>query len=68
MAGRIANRIVRIEETAANISPGTDYHPEDIPFSARVRSLLPQFDEQKRLKIRYNREGDETGPTEVFTW
>ncbi|OKP12049.1 hypothetical protein PENSUB_2407 [Penicillium subrubescens] len=69
MAGRIANRIVRIEETAANISPGTDYHPSDIPLSARVRSLSPQFDEQKRITIRYNREGDEPGPTgEVFTW
>ncbi|KAJ5900939.1 uncharacterized protein N7473_005009 [Penicillium subrubescens] len=63
MAGRIANRIVRIEETAANISPGTDYHPSDIPLSARVRSLSPQFDEQKRITIRYNREGDEPGPT-----
>ncbi|CEJ58440.1 hypothetical protein PMG11_07095 [Penicillium brasilianum] len=69
LAGRIANRIVRIEETAANISPGTEYHPSDILLSSRVRSLSPQFDEQKRIKVRYNREGDKTGFTEeVFTW
>ncbi|KAF3385384.1 hypothetical protein F1880_002748 [Penicillium rolfsii] len=69
MAGRIANRIVRIEEKAANISPGTEYHASDIPLSARVRSLSPQFDDQKRVIIRYNRESDQTGPTEeVFTW
>jgi hypothetical protein len=69
LAGRIANRIVRIEETAANISPGADYHPSDIALSARVRSLSPRFDEQKRIRVRYNREGVETGLTEeVFTW
>lgn len=69
LAGRIANRIVRIEETAANISPGADYHPSDIALSARVRSLSPRFDEQKRIIVRYNREGVETGLTEeVFTW
>lgn len=69
LAGRVSNRIVRIEETAANISPGTEYHPSDILLSSRVRSLSPQFDEQKRIKVRYNREGDETGLTEeVFTW
>lgn len=69
LAGRIANHIVRIEETAAGIPPGTEYHPFDIPLSARVRSLSPQLDEQRRIKIRYNRECDETGPTEeTFTW
>lgn len=69
LAGRIANRIVKIEETAAGILPGAEYHPSDIPLSARVRSLSPQLDEQKRIKIRYNREGDEGGPTEeTFTW
>ncbi len=68
LAGRIANRIVKIEENAAGILPGAEYHPSDIPLSARVRSLSPQL-EQKRIKIRYSREGDESGPTEeTFTW
>lgn len=69
LAGRIANRIVKIEETAARILPGAEYHPSNIPLCARVRSLSPQFDEQRRIKIRYNREGDESGPKEeTLTW
>ncbi|KAJ5123150.1 hypothetical protein N7448_009247 [Penicillium atrosanguineum] len=69
LAGRIAKRIVTIEETGARIAPGTEYGPEEIKLSARVRSLSPSFGEGRVAKIRYNRVSGDTGLVEeVFTW
>lgn len=69
IAGRIATRLVSIEETAANIKPGTEYTPGDIALSARVQSLSPKFEEGRRVRVRYNKDKTPLGLVEeVFTW
>ncbi|CAG7930855.1 unnamed protein product [Penicillium olsonii] len=69
LVGRIARRIVSIEEEAAGITPGSSYTPADIGIIARVRSLNPQYGQEREIKIRYNREGDCAAPVEeIFTW
>lgn len=74
LAARIAKRIVTIEETTAQISPASEYLPSDIGLACRVTSLYPAFDqllawfETKQVKIRYNREGSNSGLIEeTFT-
>lgn len=69
LAGRITRRIVSIEETAAGIKPGAHYTCADIGIASRVRSLNPQYGQERGIKIRYNWEGDGAAPIEeVFTW
>lgn len=69
LAARIAKRIVTIEEMTAQISPATEYSPSDIGLACRVSSLSPAFDQTKRVRIRYNREGSNSGIIEeTFTW
>ncbi|OQE31210.1 hypothetical protein PENSTE_c001G06259 [Penicillium steckii] len=69
LAARIAKRIVTIEEMTAQISPTSEYFPADIGLACRVTSLSPAFDQTKRVKIRYNREGLGSGLIEeIFTW
>jgi hypothetical protein len=68
-AGRIAKRIVTIEETRAGITPGSDYRSEDIDLWFRVRSLSPHFGEGREVRIRYPRVSGDLGLVEeVFTW
>lgn len=69
LAGRIAKRIVTIEETGAGITPGTEYKPEGIELSVRVRCLSPSFGEGGVANIRYNQVSGDAGLVEeVFTW
>ena len=69
LAARIAKRIVTIEEMTAQISPTSEYFPADIGLACRVTSLSRVFDQTKRVKIRYNREGFNSGLIEeTFTW
>ena len=69
LAARIAKRIVNIEEMTAQISPATEYLPSDIGLACGVSSLSPAFDQMKRVKIKYNREGSNSGIIEeTFTW
>jgi hypothetical protein len=69
LAGRITKRIVTIEETGAGITSGTEYKPEEIELSARIRCLSPSFGEGRAAKIRYNQVSGDAGLVEeVFTW
>ena len=69
LAGRIAKRAVVFEENAANIPPGTPYVPADIPMGVRVRTLSPEFENERGLKIWFDPE-DENIPVveELISW
>lgn len=55
LAGRIAERIVSLEESGAGLRPGSEYGPGEIGASARIVSLLPYFTERKQADIGYSR-------------
>lgn len=69
LAGRIAKRAVVFEENAASIPPGTPYVPADIPMGVRVRTLSPEFENERGLKIWFDPE-DENVPVveELISW
>lgn len=68
LAGRIAERIVGLEESAAGIRPGIEYSPGEIDVSARISSLSPYFTESKQADIGYSRMQVSCGdPTDQYT-
>ncbi|KAJ6108797.1 hypothetical protein N7512_008634 [Penicillium capsulatum] len=68
VAGRIATRLVSIEEMAADIEPETEYTPIMIPLSARVYALSPKFDKDRVIRVCYNHLAPLGLVEEVFTW
>ncbi|KAJ5757801.1 uncharacterized protein N7511_006495 [Penicillium nucicola] len=69
LAGRVAKRVVQIEENAAGIEPGADYTPIDIDYDARVRSLSPQYSQGREMRIRYHKQGGGSELVEeIVTW
>ncbi|PYH40693.1 Zn(II)2Cys6 transcription factor domain-containing protein [Aspergillus saccharolyticus JOP 1030-1] len=53
LAGRVARRLIEIEEHAAGLAPDAAYSPADISLDARVRSSSPQFGEGREARLRY---------------
>lgn len=69
IAGRIAKRVVQIEENAAGVDPGVPYTSVDIDLNARVRSLSPQFGQGRDMKIIYHEKGQGSELIEeIVTW